>query len=207
MRIVVSGYSGTGKTSLCTGLAARHGLAAIAEGFAPLVDAEAEFMHVVRGVLAGNMVDDGVTRRMAQAYRDWAEHRRAAYAGAGGAFVADRWEADLLAAWLLRFAGMDVPVDHHTDWLLRDMKDKAARIDLVILTPLQPVFAGRDTRNDDGLRRNSSLTRQVAWQGCIDWLTRRLAHARLVELPIGLTLEQRLDFVDRVLDRSRRTSA
>jgi alkylhydroperoxidase family enzyme len=170
----------------------------IDENFGPLLKADSAFVMAARQVAPGARLATETIEQIAKAYTDWAEARREAYAE-HGTFIADRWEADLLACWLSRFSGTSLSVDSHTARLLRDMQDKAKQIDFVFVTPMEPPFAIERSRNEAGLAREQSLTRQLAYYAWVDALARRFTRARVIELPRESSAKQRQDFVGQIV--------
>ena len=193
LKIAVSGSPGTGKTALVKALAERLDLVTIEEGLAPLACADQALLQLVASGRAPRN-DVMVARNLLiQAFHDWTASRATQYAQ-HGRFVADRWEADLLDWWLMRFGQDNHKVHQITAALLRDMQAKSATIDFHIAMPLQTPFTAQP--NEQGIPRNNGFTSRVLHNVLTLGLVQQFTRLRIIRIPDGpLSVEQRVDYV------------
>lgn len=194
MKIAVSGFAGTGKTTLATGLARRLGLPLIDEGMLPLAKASSAFYDPA---LANDPQARGAARRdFISAFVHWADARTAEYNAHVSGFVADRCELDLLNWWLVEFGRGREQIDHITDGLLRDAQHKLGLFDLVVMMPLQKPFGEDRSKNDNGMTRISTFSSNLLYTALGQGLAQMVRPSQILTLPADLTdPEARVDFV------------
>lgn len=199
LRIAVSGYVGTGKTTFCIALAERLGIPVVAEGMGDILSAEAACHASMRGGQPRPGGAEAARKALLDSFADWAQGRRRTY-DEHAAFVADRWEADLMVWWLTVFGGSGMPVDANTRALARDLQAKAATMTHVILMPFQKPFALPAQANADGLRRRVDFTTQALYETTLNGVLGLFARVRPLRLPPGaFSVEQRVEQAMRAL--------
>lgn len=192
MRIVVSGPTGTGKTTLVKALAERLGLPVLAEEMNDLFRLEGLYKKARRDGRDKALLDQAASA-WGSAFIDWAKRRSTQYDGHRG-FVADRWEADLLDIWLVKFAGRDV--DKATAWLLNDMRRKARTLDLAVVLPLQDIMGSM--RNEAALPRVGFLSGRILNSLLTRALIGQCPGLKTLQLPARpLSVDERVTLVER----------
>ena len=193
-RIALSGPVGAGKSTLAQALSQRLALPLIPEGFAGV---HAEVIRRARlrrepGVSEASL--QAADRAAMGAFIEWMRGRERAYAERDG-FVADRWEVDLLDAWLKLFAHLSP--DSQTTAILRRMRVVAGRLDLVVLLP-PPAFEV-ERFNDAGLPRKPGFSLKLQAYAMTSGLLRQCENLQVVALPSGQTVAARVEAVVRAL--------
>ncbi|MCK9542421.1 MAG: AAA family ATPase [Novosphingobium sp.] len=197
LRIAVSGYVGTGKTTFCEALAGSLDAPMIAEGMDGLLAAENAYHAAVRVPSPDRPAVAAARERLLGAFAEWAK-RREALCARETSFVADRWEADLLVWWLTLLGGSGMAVDRETMTLLRDLRARASRLTHVIVMPFQKPFPGQ--RNSDGMVRRADFTTQALYEATLAGVIASFAGIRAIRLPAGaVSVEQRVDQALRAL--------
>lgn len=199
LRIAVSGFPGTGKTSLVNALSKKFKIPIIRENMMDLsVKSYAEDMLI--RTYGGERSLEHV-RRFVDAFVLWDADRTRQYS-VNGSFVADRWEADLLEMFLLTFIYGGEPVETTFPHLLKNYQQKAKIFDLVILTPLLPPFA--EDKNENGISRVRSLSRHVLNMSVMLGLMQNFATVPIFPLPnTPLSVEERVNLIAAHLEKIR----
>lgn len=193
LRIAVTGFVGVGKTSLCELLAKQLGLRVIDEDLVGIAEAGAAYKSIPAGADPETVIS--ARRGLVKAFVDWGRKRAEAYAR-HDKLIADIWEADVLASWLLSFAGRSGDIDGITVGLVGDMREKAQIFDYVVLLPFEKPFAGNGSTNSDGLLRHSDVTTQVYSYSVTYGLIHGFTQAKVIPVPAGLrSTEERAAFV------------
>lgn len=191
LKIALSGFPGTGKTTLANALGQRLGLPVIAENMRPLANADANF--VIAQAHNQNKDIPQLAQILIGAFLSWDASRGEEYVKHDG-FIADRWEADLLDWWLARFGKGVLAVDDITGKLLMSFQTKAENLDYVILMPLRHQFSA--DANDDGIKRTNRLTAQIRTTAMVRGLLASFTNLPIISLPNApLSVEQRVDFI------------
>jgi len=198
----VSGYVGTGKTALCVALAGKLRLPVIPENMTGIGNAGVRFTRALRAFGADPRAEDPALSRRAlvETFLGWTAERAALYAGPSG-FVADRWEADLLAWWLISNLIDD---DGTTVALVEAMQAQAPLFDYIVFPHLTKPFVGKGTVNTDGLVRAGSFSQHIAFHTMLAGLLQELTKPRVIRLPQNVeTAEDRAEYVVNVIANDR----
>jgi DNA polymerase III delta prime subunit len=194
VRIAVSGPSGTGKTTLAKALAEDLGTVVLAEGMKNFYAAKDKMMQLEANKQPSENLEQGL-RAWVNEFFLWLEVRGQEY-NDNKSFVADRWEADLLFAWLGQFGSHRV--DKQTIKLVSAMRDRSKLFDLIILTPVSEAKA--PSRNEDGLMRRQTLAAQLASRSMVIGLIQQFSKTPVLALPgKDLSTEQRIEIVKKKL--------
>lgn len=199
IRLAISGFPGTGKTTLAHALGKRLNITVIKEKMSDIAVAQRNFM-LARGLKdAADM--EKLQSQLFESFLGWDKERKIKYAAHDG-FVADRWQADLLELWLLRCSQIGISADSISSSLLKSFQDTAKIFDLVIVTPMAKPFAVQD--NEQGISRNISMTAHVLSMALVMGLMQNFAQVRLYNLPNeNLSVDERVDAVMKVLKDRR----
>jgi SpoVK/Ycf46/Vps4 family AAA+-type ATPase len=187
---------GTGKTTLARALADRFEVPLIAESMRGIADADRDYSAAME------RRDSADLQRLGQAMADeflaWKAMRATEYASHTG-FVADRWDADLLDWWLVAFGRGASQVDSFTSQFIDGLVAASASIDLAVLTPVMPPFAGGE--NDEGNGRLVNMTKHVLSNTLTAGVIRRFTTVPVLELPARpMSVDQRVDAVVAALE-------
>lgn len=202
LRIAVSGYVGTGKSELCLTLAGKLRLPVIPENMTGIARAGVRFTHALRAFRADPRAEDPAPSRRAlvETFLGWTADRAALYADPSG-FVADRWEADLLAWWLISNLIDD---DATTVALVEAMQTQVSLFDYIVFPHLTKPFVGKGTVNTDGLVRAGSFSQHIAYHTMLAGLMQELTRTRVIRLPQNVeTAEERAEYVLNVIANDR----
>ena len=206
-RLAITGFAGTGKTSLCAALAERLGVPVLGEDMAAIAAANQECQRVMRFQWSTTEERSAAREASVAAYVAWAGKRDRLYRE-NPAFVADRWELDLVNWWLVHFGLGENAVDHVTSRLMQDMREKAKRLDAMVLMPFQSPFAASGSHNDDMLERKIDFTTHALFRTVATGLLREFVSLPVIALPARpMTLAERADFVLAELARRRAAPA
>lgn len=195
LRIAVSGFPGTGKTTLAHALGERLEIPVIQEEMSAIAISQRNFAFADgRRDIAEK---DALRKRMFDSFVEWERSRTKKYIN-NKAFVADRWQADLLELWLLRCSQSRFAEDSITSHLLKRFQESAKIFDLVIVTPMIKPFALQD--NEQEISRNISLTAHVLSMALIMGLMQNFADVPLYNLPNeDLSVQERVEMILKVL--------
>jgi len=198
LRIAVTGFPGTGKTSLVKALGEKFDLPVIEENMLPI--ARAERLMALAHMQNRQRDIPALRINLIEQFKQWDTDRTSLYKKAGG-FVADRWELDLLDWWLVRFGLDRNNMDALTHRFLHNFKEKAKTFDLVVVTPTR-MFSQRP--NEQGNRRSSSFTTQILSEAITAGLMHTQVDVPILRLPDKpLSVEQRVDLVQLHIDEAR----
>lgn len=200
LKIAVSGYLGSGKTTLCRELATRLGLHMIEEDLVDLTVAGEVCQRTMRDHADKKPAIIGAKEELARVYDAWSTQRSQALRN-HDRVIADRWHADLLVWWLQDFKTVFGPIERATTRLFREMNTWAAQLDYIILTPFQKPFAALGEANSAGMARYPNQTDHLLFQSLLRGLVVTPANNRKIILfpPGEMTLRQRADFVERTV--------
>lgn len=194
-RLAITGFAGTGKTSLCEALGERLGVPVLGEDMAAIAAANQECQRVMRFRWSSEEERRAAREASVDAYVAWAGKRDGLYRESAG-FVADRWELDLVNWWLVHFGLGENAVDHVTSRLMQDMRDKAKRLDAMVLMPFQSPFAVSGSHNHDMLVRKIDFTTHALFRTVAVGLLREFVSLKVIALPgQPMTVAERADFV------------
>ena len=199
----MSGLTASGKSTLCAELARRTGLPLVAEGMAGLTDASSAYARLLADRMGPrDAVAEGRSRLLGE-FTGWARSRAELRAQAAG-FIADRWELDLCAWWLM--SAMH-GADSVTDELLRTLRAAAGELDYCVALPFSPPLGQAGQPNEDGLRRNLSFTARTAFHALLIGLMTDFVPLRVIRIPNGCgSPADRAEFVEQAIlrDQTRR---
>ena len=194
LKIVVSGPTGSGKTTLVNALAEDLGLPVLAEDAKRVFSLESKYRKAVRDGLETKLLDEAASA-WAQGFVDWAIERAAKYEKHPN-FIADRWEADMLDMWLVKFSNRNV--DDWTRWLFNDMRRKARSLDLAIVLPFEEMMGS--AHNESGLRRIQNLSGRMLNSLLTRALVDQCPDLKKLYLPSGrMTIAERVCLVKNTL--------
>lgn len=200
LKIVVSGPTGSGKTTFVRALAQRMGVPALEENMKDIYQAHGKFIQARKKPDISSPELEEAFKLASEPFVAWAQGRSKQYQTHAG-FVADRWEADLLDLWLKLYA--DFGHDKLTRGLLRDMRNKSETFDYAVVMPLEPRF--EEERNEDGLRRKSAFSLRFMSQIMTGGLIRQCPKLRVIPIPgKPMSVEERLDFIVKAIEKDMR---
>lgn len=206
LKIAVSGYIGSGKTTLCRELATRLGLHMIEEDLIDLTLAGELCNNTIREHGDRKQAVVGAKEELARIYDAWSTQRSQALRD-HDRVIADRWHADLLVWWLQDFKTVFGSIERATTRLFREMNTWAAQLDYIVLTPFQKPFAALGEANSAGMARYPNQTDHLLFQSLLRGLIVTPANTRkLIIFPPGeMTLTARADFVERAVSGNIRS--
>lgn len=192
MRIAVSGYPGTGKTSLVKALSDHYQLPILKENMFEIGDINRKINVAHR--LNQTAEVDALIKRYVQSFMKWDAERTEAYK-THPAFIADRWEADLLNYWLLSSRSLSLNSSQVTIKLFNHLKAKSKSIDFVVLTPLIKPFSSEN--NEEGNTRKKGYNGHLQDIVINTGLIKAYTEIPLILLPEKpMTIDERVQYID-----------
>ena len=204
LKVAVSGFPGTGKTTLVKAISERFDLPIIQEDMFSIGNASNLYDIAIR---QNRTLDLPVLKRkLIESYLSWDKKRTEAYLSSQ-TFIADRCEADLLDFWLLRFSSSGSEIDQITNFLLKNFCNKIQKFDLIIMTPLSPPFS--HLPNEEGNKRKSGFTLHVHNAAMTSGLIQSFTNTPILRLPTtAKSIDERLNLVsvnlNEIISRNRR---
>lgn len=200
LKILISGPTGSGKTTMARDLAAHFGLTLLAEDMKGIYQAKTAYEALKQRTPKNEQEIRVAYNAWANSFVYWARRRAALYETSEG-FVADRWEADLLSLWVREFKHPQA--NRTTQELFEQMRERAASVDAIVF--LLPIHASVEKKNDDGLSRNSSLGVRLMATLLTDGLIRQCNGARVIYVPDQpMSREDRAQLVIQEISRDGR---
>ncbi|AMO22151.1 hypothetical protein UC35_03685 [Ramlibacter tataouinensis] len=192
---------GSGKTTLVSALAAHWGVPALAEGMAPLVNAETRFRRLRQKTAVTQEELKPAVQSCVKAYRQCVAAREQAYRRPGG-FVADRWEADLMDFWLVTMAPH--ADDRVTGEFLYEVQRKSEQLSAIVILPLRRPGVAED-RNEMEMRRNLKFSGTL-----LNWLVTSALARQFTKVPVlfvtneAASVQERVQQVEHLLREAQR---
>jgi hypothetical protein len=184
MRIVVSGFPGTGKTSLVKALSEKYDLPIIEENLIKIGDLNRQL----------NLI-----KNYANSFLEWDIERSNRYKESKS-FIADRWEADLLDYWLFSSKSMSSNADSITLKLLNNLKQKSKSIDFVVVTPLLKPFSS--DVNEEGNVRIKGFTNHLRSIVTNVGLITAFTKTSLILIPeLPMNINERVEYIDNIIKK------
>lgn len=195
MRIVVSGFPGTGKTSLVKALSEKYDLPIIEENLIKIGELNRQLNLALKN-------KDDVTlliKNYANSFLEWDIDRSNRYKESKS-FVADRWEADLLDYWLFSSKSMSSNADSITLKLLNNLKQKSKSIDFVVVTPLLKPFSS--DVNEEGNVRIKGFTNHLRSIVTNVGLITAFTKTSLILIPeLPMNINERVEYIDNIIKK------
>ena len=132
LKLVVSGFPGTGKTTLVNAISSEFSLPIIQENMFQIGDLNRQLNIAIKEKRQKEI--PGLIKKYCESFLEWDARRSAEYLE-HQSFIADRWEADLLDYWLLSSASFVGDFSKISTKLLKNLQENSKNIYVCILTP------------------------------------------------------------------------
>lgn len=202
LKIAISGYLGTGKSTLAQELASRLDLQLVREGASAIAEGEGTYRRTAKQGAEDASALLAVKQDVAHHYLEWANARSQAIDSATRV-VADRWQADLLIWWLLAFRGFRGDAETFSARLRNETIRIARELDYIVITPLHPPFVAEGETNEDGFARRVNGTDHLLFQTLLNGILADVPKAKIILLPVELaSAAERADYVVQAITQS-----
>lgn len=199
IRIVISGPNASGKTTLARAISEKYQVKIIQENLQAIIKARVALHKTIFAQAKENLIKEA-RKVLINEFMNWLRQRDRDYKR-NNAFVADRWEADLLDMWLV-FMRNEVDVDDLTGLIVKTMTERAENINLAIIMPLAQPMSLRP--NEDSIKRNSTLTNRLLNSMLTKGIIQSLPKMRVLKMPHkDLSVYERLSLVDQFIYEMR----
>jgi hypothetical protein len=194
LRITISGAVGAGKTTLTKELASYFKIDTIDENFVGIYQARQNFINIQKTNPSPEELKRAFKAWM-EAYFSWVKNRGLEYLSKKN-FIADRWEADLLAFWLRDFSKSKV--DGYTLKMLDLLKQNSQKITHAIVLPFIPDVPNK---NEAGLKRTKSLCVKIGGGAMIYGLINQYTNTPLKFIPPEVqTVADKITFIEKFIE-------
>lgn len=197
LKIAISGYLGTGKSTLAQELASRLDLQVVREDAAAIAESEETYRLAAKEALGDSKALLALKQNSAHRYLEWANARSRSIEEAER-LVTDRWHADLLIWWLLAFRGFRGSAETFSARLRNETIRIARELDFIVITPLQPPFVPEGETNEDGFARAVNGSDHLLFQTLLTGILAEVPQAKIILLPVELnSAAERADYIAR----------
>jgi Cdc6-like AAA superfamily ATPase len=199
LKIVVSGFPGTGKTTLVNALSKELSLPIIQENMLEIGSLNRELNIAIK---QGRKQDlPTLIKQYSESFLDWDAQRGFSYQGHEG-FIADRWEADLLDYWLFSSSSFETDFSQISATLLKNLRQKSKSIDFCVLTSLTKPFSAE--KNEEGNTRAAGFTMHLRNLVTTVGLIKTFTKTPLIILPdTKMSVDERVDFLKKSFSKIR----
>lgn len=193
LKLILTGSSGTGKTTLAKALAKKYNLTMLPEN---INDVENAHIDLVRcGPLQAKEFTE-LSLQYLEVSSEWIKNRRALQ-DSHESFVADRCSFDILSRWLN--SGFVAQREELLQSAMEECFQQSKEITLFIVPPISP-WSMNESKNEAGLQRNVRLTDKLRSHSMTIGLLKQFSYRPFLYLPPkDRTTEQRLDRIDKTL--------
>ncbi len=194
-RIVISGPNASGKSTLANAIGEKFQVPVIAEGYVPIIAAKMRYQTLRKdGAPEADVLH--AKKAWINAFIRWVKQREAEYEKLP-AFVADRWEADLLDMWLV-FMRNETDLDPLTLQFVKNLYARAKGMDLVIIMPISAPLPGE--KNDADIVRNGTLTNRLLNSMVTTGIILNIPNLRVLKIPsVSMSVDERLALVEKAV--------
>lgn len=197
LKLAVSGFPGTGKTTLVNALSSELSLPIIQENMFQIGELNRQLNSAIKEKRHKEI--PLLMKRYCESFLEWDAKRGIEYQE-HQTFIADRWEADLLDYWLLSSSSFVGDFSKISTQLLKSLKEKSRNIDVCILTPLIEPFSNE--KNEEGNTRAKGFTRHLRNIVTTVGIIKTFTKTNLVIIPSRkMSVDERLDYVKKTLTK------